>query len=77
MMSGTVFLNLVTKTFRQVLKEVREELMPAAEEETQLSTETMVQPVGEGVDISPVAEEGEEAVGVVVTMEEREDQLET
>ena len=77
MMSGRVFLNLVTKTFRQVLKEVREELMPAAEEETQLSTETMVQPVGEGVDISPVAEEGEEAVGVVVTMEEREDQLET
>ena len=77
MMSGTIFLNLVTKTFRQVLKEVREELMPAAEEETQLSTETMVQPVGEGVDISPVAEEGEEAVGVVVTMEEREDQLET
>ena len=51
--------------------------MPAAEEETQLSTVTMVQPVGEGVDISPVAEEGEEAVGVVVTMEEREDQLET
>ena len=77
MMSGTIFLNLVTKTFRQVLKEVREELMPAAEEETQLSTVTMVQPVGEGVDISPVAEEGEEAVGVVVTMEEREDQLET
>ena len=77
MMSGRVFLNLVTKTFRQVLKEVREELMPAAEEETQLSTETMVRPVGEGVDISPVAEEGEEAVGVVVTMEEREDQLET
>ena len=77
MMSGRVFLNLVTKTFRQVLKEVREELMPAAEEETQLSTVTMVRPVGEGVDISPVAEEGEEAVGVVVTMEEREDQLET
>ena len=77
MMSGRVFLNLVTKTFRQVLKEVREELMPAAEEETQLSTETMVQPVGEGVDISPVVEEGEEAVGVVVKMEEREDQLET
>ena len=77
MMSGTIFLNLVTKTFRQVLKEVREELMPAAEEETQLSTVTMVRPVGEGVDISPVAEEGEEAVGVVVTMEEREDQLET
>ena len=77
MVSGTVFLNLVTKTFRQVLKEVREELMPAAEEETQLSTETMVQPVGEGVDISPVAGEGEEAVGVVVKMEEREDQLET
>ena len=77
MMSGTVFLNLVTKTFRQVLKEVREELMPAAEEETQLSTVTMVRPVGEGVDISPVAGEGEGAVGVVVTMEEREDQLET
>ena len=77
MMSGRVFLNLVTKTFRQVLKEVREELMPAAEEETQLSTVTMVRPVGEGVDISPVVEEGEEAVGVVVTMEEREDQLET
>ena len=77
MMSGRVFLNLVTKTFRQVLKEVREELMPAAEEETQLSTETMVQPVGEGVDISPVAGEGEEAVGVAVKMEEREDQLET
>lgn len=51
--------------------------MPAAEEETQLSTVTMVRPVGEGVDISPVVEEGEEAVGVVVTMEEREDQLET
>ena len=77
MMSGTIFLNLVTKTFRQVLKEVREELMPAAEEETQLSTVTMVRPVGEGVDISLVVEEGEEAVGVVVTMEEREDQLET
>ena len=77
MMSGRVFLNLVTKTFRQVLKEVREELMPAAEEETQLSTVTMVRPVGEGVDISPVAGEGEGAVGVVVTMEEREDQLET
>ena len=77
MMSGRVFLNLVTKTFRQVLKEVREELMPAAEEETQLSTVTMVRPVGEGVDISPVVEEGEGAVGVVVTMEEREDQLET
>ena len=77
MMRGRVFLNLVTKTFRQVLKEVREELMPAAEEETQLSTVTMVRPVGEGVDISPVVEEGEEAVGVVVTMEEREDQLET
>ena len=77
MMSGRVFLNLVTKTFRQVLKEVREELMPAAEEETQLSTVTMVRPVGEGVDISPVAGEVEEAVGVVVKMGEREDQLET
>ena len=51
--------------------------MPAAEEETQLSTVTLERPVGEGVDISPVAGEGEEAVGVVVTMEEREDQLET
>ncbi|CAH3145268.1 unnamed protein product [Pocillopora meandrina] len=51
--------------------------MPAAEEETQLSTVTMVRPVGRGGDISPVAGEGEEAVGVVVKMEEREDQLET
>lgn len=51
--------------------------MPEAEEETQLSTVTMVQPVGVGVDTSLVAEEGVEAVDVVVTMEETEGQLET
>ena len=51
--------------------------MPAAEGETQLSTVTMVQPVGVGVDTSLVAEEEVEAVDVVVAMEEREGQLET
>ena len=51
--------------------------MPVAEGETQMPTMTMVQAVGVGVDTSLVAEEGVEAVDVVVTMEETEGQLET